>query len=121
MSYFGKCHKLRAVTVFPNILALAAKYGLSLDEKELRGAPKDNRPVIPEMADKEQNWLKHPEDSIYYAHLKHLTDDAPKLKVIRSIIDRLGTDIHGRPEKLVIFTSSPIVSWGRPRANALSI
>ena len=54
--------------------------------------------------------MKLPHDSIYQAHLAEWTTDAPKLQALRTILDQLGQDIYGRPEKLLMFTSSPTVS-----------
>lgn len=109
-SYFSKAVKLRAPTVIPNLLPFAEKYGLKLTDDELRNAKGCNRPVFSELEGKEEDWLKCPEDSLYQLHLDQLTKDAPKLLALKNIIDQLGEDIYGRPEKLVIFTSSPVVS-----------
>ena len=112
-SYFSRAHKLRAATVLPEILGFSDRYNLRLTDGE--SANKDDksgnpRPVFEELAGKEENWLAYPEDSIYAAHLDELTKDAPKLIALEQLINALGEDVCGRPEKLVIFTSSPIVS-----------
>lgn len=65
--------------------------------------------MFPDLEGKEENWLKRPEDSLYQLHLDSLTQDAPKLLALEQIIQQLGTDIYGRPEKPVIFTSSPVM------------
>ena len=115
MSFFSKAHKLRAATVIPNILAFARKYDLKLTDQECEGGPDchgpgKQRPTYPELANKEPTWLRHPRDILYQAHLTELTKDAPKLLALKTLIDRLGDDIYGRPERLLIFTSSPVVS-----------
>ena len=101
LNYFFRAGLLRAATVFPNILALAARYGLTLTNKETKDA-KDcygsgkQRLIIEELAGKEKNWLRYPENSIYQANLAKLTADAPKLQALKSLIDQLGTDIYRR-------------------------
>lgn len=49
-------------------------------------------------------------DSLYAVHLKELTDDAPKLQGLKRLIDTLGEDVYGRPERLLILTIFPVVS-----------
>lgn len=115
MSYFSKAHRLRATTAVPNILAFAKEHGLKLTDDEAKNAkdchgPNKQRPVYPELEGKEPNWLKKPEDSLYAAHLDELKNDAPKLVMLESLINQLGEDIYGRPERLAISTSSPVVS-----------
>lgn len=41
---------------------------------------------------------------------KELTGDAPKLLALKTLINHMGENIYGRPEKLLIFTSLPVVS-----------
>ena len=79
-------------------------------DDELRNAPDCGWRVFPELEGKEEKWLKKSEDSLYQVHLDRLTHDALKPLALEKIIAQLGTDIYGRPEKLVIFTSSPVVS-----------
>ena len=52
-----------------------------------------------------------PLDSIYAKHIDKLTGDTPKLVKLKELIGLLGEDIYGRPEKLVIFTSSPVIAY----------
>ena len=48
--------------------------------------------------------------NLYALQLKAQTADASKMKALKSRIDQLGDDVYGRPEKLLIFTSLPVVS-----------
>lgn len=66
--------------------------------------------MSPELARKEEQWLKKPEDNLYQLHLDNLTRDAPKLLTLEKIIDQSDIGIYVRPEKLVIFKSSPVAS-----------
>lgn len=68
------------------------------------------RPDSPELAGKDTNWLNTPKDSLYAHYLDELTAGVPKLIALKQLIESLGEDVYGRPEKLVIFTSSPVVS-----------
>lgn len=111
MTYFSKAHKLRAATVIPNILTFASQHGLKLTDDESRDDTKAKRREYRELEGKESNWVKYPEDSIYYTHLEYLSKVAPKLLALEGLIQSLGQDIYGRPEKLVIFTSSPVISF----------
>ncbi len=76
MSYFSKAHKLRAATVVPKLLEFAEKYGLKLTDNELKGGehfhgPGEGRPVYPELAGMNDNWLKFPKDSLYISRLEN--------------------------------------------------
>lgn len=66
--------------------------------------------MFSELDGKQDNWLQHPEESVYNAHLNELTRDAPKLIALKHLIDSLGEDIYERAEKLVISISSPVIS-----------
>ena len=50
-------------------------------------------------------------DSIYTKYIYKLTANIPKLVKLKELIGLLGEDIYGRLEKLVIFTSSPIIIY----------
>ena len=52
-----------------------------------------------------------PLDSIYTKYIDKLTSNTPKLVKLKELIGLLGEDIYGRLEKLVIFTSSPIIVY----------
>ena len=52
-----------------------------------------------------------PLDSIYTKYIYKLTANTPKLVKLKELISLLGEDIYRRPEKLVIFTSSPIIVY----------
>lgn len=87
----------------PNILAFARKYNLKLTDSELRNDKNchetgQGRPHLRELKGKEANWLKEPEDSLYAAHLKELTKDAPKLVMLKQLIDQLGEDCYETAE-----------------------
>ncbi|KAL9136302.1 MAG: hypothetical protein Q9175_002491 [Cornicularia normoerica] len=107
MTYLIKAHKIRAATVIPNIFAFVSQHGLKLTDDESRDDIKTKRRKYRELEGKESNWVKYPEDSIYYTHLEYLSKLAPKLLALEGLIQSLGQNIYGRPEKLVIFTSCP--------------
>lgn len=113
-SYFNRAHKLRAATVIPSLLEYARRHNLSLTQEELKGGDSCNggqgRTEFPELAGLTQNWEQMPLHSIYAKHIDELTADAPKLVRLKELIGLLGEDIYGRPEKLVIFTSSPVIA-----------
>ena len=52
-----------------------------------------------------------PLDSIYAKYIDKFTGNIPKLVKLKELIGLLGEDIYGRLEKLVIFTSSPIIVY----------
>ena len=58
----------------------------------------------------QKDQTKYPELSIYIYYLEELTKDALKLIILKTFINKLGQDIYSRPEKLVIFTSSLVIS-----------
>ena len=65
MSCFSKAHKLRAATVFPNMLAFARRYRLKLIEDETKDGKGfydsgTQRSKYEESAGKESDWLKYP-------------------------------------------------------------
>jgi hypothetical protein len=113
-NYFKRAHKLRAATVVPSLLEFSRRNGLTLTQDELEGGPSCNggngRTDFAELAGLTQNWAKMPLDRIYAKHIDELTADAPKLVALKELIDLLGEDIYGRPEKLVISTSSPVIT-----------
>ncbi len=93
-SYFARAGKLKAATVIPELLSLAQEHGLALTTTEMN----------------KQGWTRDPEQSIYAAHLDRLTRNSPKLQVLANgIIRKLKTDYRGRPEKLIVYASSPVV------------
>ena len=80
-----------------------------VDDENCHGQDQQ-RPKYHELERKDDNWLRTPEHNLYNAHLESLTRDAPKLLVLKILIDQLGQDINGRPGKLVVFTSLPVVN-----------
>ena len=54
--------------------------------------------------------MKDLEDSVYQVYLNDLTADAPILQVLRSSISVLWWDVYGILERLLMFTSSAVVS-----------
>ena len=113
-NYFKRAHKLRAATVVPSLLEFSRRNHLTLTQDELEGGPSCNggkgRTDFAELAGLTQNWAKMPLDSIYAKRIDELTGDAPKLVKLKELIGLLGEDFYGRPEKLVIFTSSPVIA-----------
>lgn len=92
-SYFARVGKLKAATVVPELLALARELELDLTSNELV----------------RHGWMKDPHSSPYKRHLTRLTRDTPKLLVLADIVRRLKTDVDGRPEKLIVYASTPVV------------
>jgi hypothetical protein len=93
-NYFARAGKLKAATVIPELLPLAHEHHLQLTSAEL----------------KDQGWTKHPDGSIYATHLDRLTSNTPKLQLLANdIVRRLGTDVEGRPEKLIVYASASVV------------
>ena len=102
MSFFAKVHKLHVATVLPRILDFAHRwYELTLtndgskNDKHCHG-PNQKRPDRKGLHGKQSNWLKLPDDSLYSLHLGYLTQDAPKMIELKSLIERLGDDVYGR-------------------------
>ncbi|KAK3174529.1 hypothetical protein OEA41_001775 [Lepraria neglecta] len=113
-NYFKHAYKLRAATVVLSLLEFSRRNYLTLTQDELKGGPLYNggkgRTDFVELAGLTQNWAKMPLDSIYTKYIDELTSNIPKLVKLKELIGLLGEDIYGRLEKLVIFTSSPIIA-----------
>lgn len=100
--YISVAHKLRIAASIPALARLNVEDHIELTGDEMRSA----------------QWYTD-EDNPYVKNLQELVDSSNKIRRIGEIVDRLGRDVDGRPEKLLIMSMSPVVAYIITKASHL--
>ena len=58
----------------------------------------------------DKGWMEMPQISPYVRYLDELIESSDKLTKIALLLSKLGVDYLGRPEKVVVFTFSPVIA-----------
>jgi len=92
--YISVAHKLRLTASIPALARLNLENHVDLTAGEMNS----------------KKWHTD-EDNPYLKNLQELVVSSDKIRRIGKIIDRLGRDVDGRPEKLLIMSMSPVVAY----------
>ncbi|KAI9750294.1 MAG: hypothetical protein M4579_006527 [Chaenotheca gracillima] len=94
-AYMSLAFTLRLISTVPFLVRLSHDRGMSMTGSELKA----------------NNWVTTDQGNPYVENLETIVKSSPKLRALGDIVAKLGQDVDGNPEKLVVMSFSPVIAF----------